>query len=283
MRRAYFLAVFPLAFYLFHLSARSNPSAGFSKIYVVSTIGNTALSAYTPDGQPAFPVIALGGCSCNGVAVDASGRIFITENTGTTPMVAFNSDGRPVANPIPRFGPAAMGISIGPAGAFYVLAPDAHGKLAVDTFTSSGNRTLPFVQFGPGPASFTVDKAGKIYIASQLGQVVKIYRIDGKDTGVAITSGLQAPRAVAVGPDGKIYVANLLNVTSYLPTGQQTNVTITHQSPTGPDQPFALAVDASGKIYIGYYGRGGVGVYNPDGSPVTYFPTPRGVTAIALH
>jgi streptogramin lyase len=280
MRRTYLAVVFSLGLSPSRLHAQSTD---FSKIYVITTTNNSALTTYTPDGHPASLTIALGGCSCNGVAVDASGRILITHNTNTLPTLSYGQDGKPAPNPIPRFGPSAFGIAIGPAGGIFVIAADGRGKGVVGTWTATGKPSLPLVMSGLELAHFTVDMNGKIYVVSQLDRILKIYAADGKDTGITISSGLQVPRAIAIGPDGKIYVANLLNVTSYLPSGQQTNVTLTHQSPSGPDTPTALAVDAAGKIYVGYYGKGGVAIFNPNGSQVTDFPTPRGVTAIALH
>jgi streptogramin lyase len=279
MRRAYRAAIISLGLTLPSLHAQSTD---FSKIYVVTTTNNSALTTYTPDGYSTSLTISLGGCACNGVAVDATGRIFLSQNTNTIPILTYGQDGKPAPNPIPRFGPSAFGIAIGPAGGLFVIAADGRGKGVVGTWTATGKPSLPLVMSGLELAHFTVDMTGKIYVVSQLDRILKIYAADGKDTGITISSGLQVPRAIAVGPDGKIYVANLLNVTSYLPSGQQTNVTLTHQSPSGPDQPMAVAVDAAGKIYVGYYGRGGVAIYSPNGSLVTDFPTPRGVTAIAL-
>jgi len=75
----------------------------------------------------------------------------------------------------------------------------------------------------------------------------------------SITAHLKRPSGVAVGDDGKIYIAeqNMNRVHVFSKSGQ-------HQgSILGLDAPAAVAVDSAGQIYIGNIGRGDVEVYSP--------------------
>jgi len=103
---------------------------------------------------------------------------------------------------------------------------------------------------------------------SQGNEVVRIFEPDGHQLIQTIKTG-NTPRAIAVGPDGKIYVANFLSVMAFLPDGRLAEPPLKHQNPEslGIDTPTALTVDAGGRLYVGY-DTGYVGIINADGKPM---------------
>jgi sugar lactone lactonase YvrE len=114
--------------------------------------------------------------------------------------------------------------------------------------------------------SIAVDAAGKLYTLSQGNAKVRIFESNGYELVQSIKTG-PTPRAIALTPDGKIYVANFTDVACYLPGGMLDHPVLSHANPEGGfDQPMALTVDGAGQIYVGYY-NGFVAVLDKEGKP----------------
>jgi hypothetical protein len=76
----------------------------------------------------------------------------------------------------------------------------------------------------------------------------------------AVSAGLDAPTAVAVGSDERIYVAEAIHdrVLIFSPGGQ-------HQATLyGLNEPISLAIGSGGELYVGNAGTGSVDVYGSD-------------------
>jgi DNA-binding beta-propeller fold protein YncE len=96
--------------------------------------------------------------------------------------------------------------------------------------------------------------------------MARIYEPNGYQIVNLIKTG-KTPRAVAVTPDGKIYVANYLTVSCYKLSGNMDHPVLAHPDPDGSfDHPMALSVGDTGEIYVGY-SNGLVAILDKDGKP----------------
>jgi hypothetical protein len=187
----------------------------------------------------------------------------------------------------------AIGATIGvsPAAA---IAPSPY---VLSAFAGTGNSGAPT----PGPAAGSalnlpygdaVDAQGNVYIADlSNGMVEKVTPAgdlsviagDGNPGPITLTAGpamstaLPAPTGVAVGDDGTVYVADYPASLVYKisPTGMLSIVAGIVDSPgqptTGPatsselSGPYAVAVDASGDVYIADTGNNVIEKVTPSG------------------
>jgi len=167
---------------------------------------------------------------------------------------------------------ALDGLEIGAAGAL-TLAP------------------LPAFSPGPppaaalsGPAGIGVDSAGNLYVADPDGD--RILRIDGCDGTSAplpcrgsgwLPGQLSRPRGALVGPRGALYVADSGNhrVQVFDLPGGQLRALWGQPDPYGPpapsdapgrlDEPWDLAADQAGRVYVAERGNRRVQQFDADG------------------
>jgi DNA-binding beta-propeller fold protein YncE len=220
-----------------------------SRIYVLSAGGGCQITTYTMDGKQTDPQIPIGGLDCTGMVMDAEGRL----------LVSIRSRG------VVNFAPNGKGtLLVGCAGAS-ALALDTEGRIhllieqdpenwLVRRYKSDGKAISGQLSIRMNNVSgIALDRSGRTFAVSQGDQLVRIFEPGGHQLFQTITTG-NAPRAIAIGKDGKIYIANHLNVTSFLPDGKQFQPPLTHQNPEtqGIDTPMALTVDAQGRLYVGY-------------------------------
>src|SRR4051812_6345279 len=184
----------------------------------------------------------------NGLALDGDGSLFISD-IGTHQVVKLARDGN--LSLVAGTGEAGFSGDGGPATQAQLAAPmdltfDADGNLLVaDTFnhrvrridragvitTIVGNGKSSPPRDGPAlevslnnPQSLALDRDGNLYIADTYNHVVR--KVDTKGTvttfagteaglagdgGPAIKAQLNLPQAVAVGPDGLVYVSDSAN------------------------------------------------------------------------
>jgi 6-phosphogluconolactonase (cycloisomerase 2 family) len=194
------------------------------------------------------------------------------------------------------------GIALDASGKIYV-ANDATDSILTFAANPSGNvneaplATITGSNTGLDPAGIALDTGGKIYVANPAGGngagSITVYAANPTGTlnesPLATITGpntnLDDPRGITVDSAGKIYVAGndqfafggIITVYAANPTGtldETPLATITGpSSPTTPNStglsaPVAVAVDASGKIYVANNSDSSVTVYaaNPSGT-----------------
>lgn len=123
-------------------------------------------------------------------------------------------------------------------------------------------------------AVLRVDTTGQK--GSGLGQayvydVKELARVDPnlilyEEAGEPIRTGFDAARAVAVGADGRIYVAGDKALRMFSPTGSFL------REITLPDMPHCLALAEDGRIYVGI--KDHVEIYDPQGKRLAAWDTP---------
>jgi DNA-binding beta-propeller fold protein YncE len=254
-----------------------------SRIYVLSEEHGCKITTYSVDGKDIGPTMVIGGMWCTGIAVDAAGKIYVSRAYPINQLVCFLPDGTRV--PPLLSGGGSHAIAVDDSGKIYLLIEGEFRRGVVKTFTPDGKPSLPIIKTGLGNADGLAIDEGKIYVVSQYDDVVKAYSATGEPSVPTVRGGINVARAVAVAPDGRIYVANDVSVTAYAPDGQRIPSTIMHRNPAtgGLDSPWGLAVDSRGRLYIGY-ASGMVGIFGPDGKPFTQgFMAARDIKGIAVH
>ena len=239
-------------------------AADISKIHVLTS---GRVTTYSPDGREINPTITMGACCPTGMALDAAGRIYISSDSAPKRIAAFTQDGQEV--PVPAgFGfYNTRGVAIDPQGNIVVLGRDPRNAVWVNRITPAGERLRIMFDMDGGWVHMAVDAGGRIYVLGMSGV------LNVAEAGSPVKTSRSGPGesyAIAIGPDGKMYIGKWLSVISFLPGGEQTPLKITHLNSLGGwATPIALAADSKGRIYVGYnvarqYSV--VAIYNPDGT-----------------
>ena len=119
------------------------------------------------------------------------------------------------------------------------------------------------------PHGIALDGAGQLYVANYAGSTITVYAAGatGNATPTATiagsSTGLNGPVAIALDGAGRLYVANLTlpnssvqTITVYAAgaTGNATPTATIAGSNTGLSDPFGIALDAAGRLYVANYG-----------------------------
>jgi sugar lactone lactonase YvrE len=201
-----------------------------------SGVGQGALITIDPGVWNPF---TSGFTSPYSISVDIKGDLFVADEGANKVYEIAVGTTAPVAIGTGFSGPEAT-------------AFDAAGDLFV---ADSGNNQI--VEF-PAGLSGTVDGSSQVTFISD----------QEKFDGVS----LNGPSALAFGPDGVLYIADLENgrVVTYNPSNGVTGV-----AATGLSHPWGVAVDAANDLYVTNTGDGNVLVYSPSGITTL---TPTGVS-----
>lgn len=142
------------------------------------------------------------------------------------------------------------------------------------------------------PSGVTGDASGNVYVVDQdhhrivklspAGAVLRVFG-DGKphwQDGPSAIAGFNTPSAVAIGPDGRVYVADLLNhrIRYITPAGDSVKTLAGsvqgYQDGTGAgarfNLPSGVAVDGAGTLYVTDYGNNRVRKITPLGTVSSY-------------
>lgn len=225
----------------------------------VSTVAGSGMVGYSGDGGPATS--ARLGERVEGLAVDSEGNVYISD-TENHRIRRVDPSGRitTIAG-TGAWGTQGDGGLATRAGltAVYGLATDAAGNLYVaDTWADSIRK---------------VDASGTITTVAGTGEEGQ-----GGDSGPAVEARLDKPRGIAVDPAGDLYIADSDNhrvrrvdssgtITTIAGTGERG-----YSGDGGPAtaaalaEPYAVAVDAVGNIYIADSDNGSVRKVGLDGT-----------------
>ena len=282
----------------------------------ITTVAGNGQRGYSGDGGPA----TAASLSPAGVAVDAAGNLYIADYgnsrirkvtpAGTITTVAgngqqgYSGDGGP-ATAASLMSPA--GVAVDAAGNLYIADTDNSRIRKVTpagTITTVAGNGQPGYSGDGGPATaasllapcgVAVDATGSLYIADELGGLIRkvtsggtITTVAGNgrygysgDGGPATGAMLGDPGGVTVDAAGNLYIADSANsrIRKVIPAGTITTVAGNGQYCYGGDggpataaslaTPIGVAVDAAGNLYMADSGNQRIRKISPDGTITT--------------
>jgi sugar lactone lactonase YvrE len=233
--------------------------------YTINTVAGNGTPGYSGDTGPATAA-QIG--NAYGVYVDASGNTYIPDG-GNDRVRIVNSGG--IINTFAGNGTAGFSGDLGQATAAELSSP----------------------------AAVTGDASGNIYIADGANERIRLVNASGiintiagngtagysGDGGQASAAELNFPACVALDASGNIYIADLLNqrIRKIAPSGRITTIAGNGTSGFSGDlgqataaelaNPFGVAVDGSGNIYIADQFNNRIRMVNPSGIITTIVGT----------
>ena len=255
----------------------------------VADTGHNRIAEFSPSGR----LVATFGKNLDrpaGIATDATGHVWVAD-TGHDRVVEFSPVGRVLA----IFGSPGGGrgqldqpvaLAVTPFGDVWVAD---QGNSRVEEFSASGHYRTSFAM--PTPAGVGLDIRGDVWVSSRAyapGNSVREFSPAGNQlrsfgTTQAGYGDLGDPRGIAVGPAGRIYVAQpdygLVSVFSpagrfYTEFGLQPG---TGHADEDLEFPQGIAVTATGQVWVADSGHNRVVQFGRvPGIPVTGAPTAPG-------
>jgi phospholipase C len=247
-------------------------------IWVADT-GRDRIVEFSPAG---YPVTSFGSGldDPEGIAVGAGGNVWVAD-TGNDRVVEYSPDGREVTS----FGSAGSGngqlnqpvaLTVSPAGDVYVADQNNN---RVEEFTASGSYVAAIGV--PTPAGVALDKLGDIWVSSpSYADGNTVYEFSASGAQLRTLGNTQAgygdlgdTGGIAVGPDGRIYVAqpdyNLITVFNpdgsvYTEFGLQSGPWSGRSYAGGSVEfPQSLAIGPGGQIYVADDGNNRIAEFGP--------------------
>ena len=225
----------------------------------ISTVAGNGTAGFSGDGGAATSA-SLNRPS--NIAFDGSGNMYILDSGNNRVRKVVLSTGIITTEAGPSGLSDPRGLAVDTNGVVYVT--DTHGSFSVRKIDSGGTDNLVDVvsSITNYPHDLTVDSSGNIFVTgSSAGTILKY---SGGST-TTLTSGLSNPRAMNIGSDGYLYVAELYNhrVIRIDPSNGSYVVKAGTTGSSGfsgdggaatsaqLNQPQGVAVDEWGNIFIG--------------------------------
>ncbi len=222
-----------------------------------------------------FPPVAVGGQQ-SFLAVEPGGGLAVSDRVHQA-LLRFGPDGRPLSTWGPRLSASVQIQEIGGVAVstdqWYVLDRAEPAVLDLDA-AGRVRQQISLKPYDPyGPNGLAVDPSGDLYIAdtgrSRIlifapdGQYLRSFGGDGHDLGQ-----LKQPMALAFAPDGSLFVADWENARierwQLSADASQWNASVAW--PTG-FRPWAVAVDAMGRVFVPDTDQNRVDVFTANGQP----------------
>jgi hypothetical protein len=243
---------------------QTGPNSGSGNVDELSSAG-AALETNLTAGGIDFPIA---------VATDTNGNVWFADYGDSKVTVLSDSSGSAVS-PSPGWGGETLAFPVG-------LAVDAShnawvanqaevtemgvAEPAITKISSDGSQVTNYKCDCDGPSGVAVDQGGNVWIANYYGNSISEVNSCGTlQLGALTGGGVDHPQGIAVDGAGTVWMTNFLsNSISELSGATSSTVSTpgTFLSPStgfGSDasilQPYGLAIDASGNIWVSNFGN----------------------------
>ncbi len=228
--------------------------------------GNGTPDGFSPDGTAATDAAFIGPSA---VALDSAGNTYIADNGSglvrevSNGLLATVGEGTKLSLSNPS------GVLVDKSGHIYVS--NTGGNSLVEVANGVVTTIAPLAGY---PKGLALDAAGDLYIAATLGNLVSVFSNGlvtpwagngaagfSGDGGLATAAQLSGEAAVAVGPEGSLYIADTGNnrirkVTNGVITTIAGTGSASFSGDGGPalnaalNAPAGVAVDGAGNVYV---------------------------------
>lgn len=249
---------------------QTGPNAGIGDIAVLSQSGSALAMGLTSGGID-FPVA---------VAADSSGNMWIADY-GDSKVTLLDSSGGPVSSP-GGWGGASLAFPVALAvdSSHNAWVANQGGQLPITRISADGSQITNFNCDCDGASGIAVDQKGNVWVANYYSDSISELNSSGALVLDAETGGgLKHPNGIGVDGAGSVWATNYLGDSLSEISGSSGAASGTFLSPSGGFgtdasllQPFALAIDASGNIWVSNFGNNTltqfIGVASPVETPL---------------
>jgi streptogramin lyase len=229
-----------------------------------SNNGDGNVTELNPSGQAVASGITSGGIYFPlGVATDTNGNIWFADY-GDSKVTLLSSSGAAISSATGWGGTSlAFPVAVAVDASHNAWVANQGGLLPVTEITADGSKVTNFNCDCNGASGVATDQSGNVWIANYYGNSVS--EVDTCGTlklDAATGGGLLRPQGIAVDGAGTVWVANFQgNSLSELSSSSSTapGSLLSPSSGFGTDasllDPYALAIDASGNLWVTNAGK----------------------------
>jgi hypothetical protein len=250
---------------------QTGPNSGQGDVAELSSSGATLESGITGGGID-FPIA---------VAADSNGNVWFADY-GDSTVTLLDSNGSAVS-PASGWGGSSLGFPVALAvdGGHNAWVANQAGELPVTKISADGSEVTNFDCNCNGASGVAIDESGNAWITNYYGNSVSAVNSCGSLVlGGATGGGIDHPQGIAIDGVGTVWVTNFLTKSISEIEGTSGSAPGSLLSPAtgfGSDasllQPYGIAIDASGSIWVSNFGNSTltqfIGVAAPVKTPLT--------------
>jgi len=225
--------------------------------------GNGNLTELNSSAAPLATGIVSGGINFPiAVAADPNGNIWVADY-GDSAVSLFSNSGSPLS-PETGWGASSLEFPVAVAvdSGHNAWVANQAGALPVTKISSDGSQVTNYQCDCDGASGIATDQSGNVWIANFYGNSISEVNTCGTLILDAVSGGgINHPQAIAIDGAGTVWVANYLNSSISEITGASSASPGSFTSPStgfGKDanllQPYGLAIDASGNVWVSNFG-----------------------------
>jgi streptogramin lyase len=249
---------------------QTNPNSGLGDVAELSSAGAAVQTSLTVGGIN-FPIA---------VAADSNGNVWFADY-GDSKVSVLDSEGAAVSSSGGWGGTSlAFPVALAVDSSHNAWAANQGGLLPITKISPDGSQVTDYDCECDGGSGIAIDQAENVWVANYYGNSISEVNSCGTLVlGAAAGGGVDHPQGIAVDGQGTVWVTNFLSNSLSEMSSASSSAPGTFLSPStgfGTDasilQPYGLAIDASGSIWVSNFGNSTltqfIGVASPVKTPL---------------